>query len=213
MSGRAGGNSCPRRAAAALLGRLRRAHSKETGCGALAWSDEPDRGSPNRFFPRRRVCAKYSQEAGWANGQNVEIHTRWAAGDLGQYQRYAAQLVAIEPDVILAATTPAVRALQKASPTVLDCYSSPLSIRWIEFDREHVTAGWEFYGLRHFRILLLAGEERLQLLEEVAPSVTRAAVLRVCKPSRRHRLIRRTQTGGIEHRHPVYSVIDLRVCR
>ena len=49
------------------------------------------------------------QEAGWADGRNVAIDTRWAAGDAGQFRKYAAELVALEPDVILASATPAVK--------------------------------------------------------------------------------------------------------
>src|ERR1700684_884288 len=51
------------------------------------------------------------QEAGWADGRNVEIETRWAAGDAGLFRKYASELVALEPDVILASSTPAVKAL------------------------------------------------------------------------------------------------------
>jgi putative tryptophan/tyrosine transport system substrate-binding protein len=58
------------------------------------------------------------QEVGWADGRNVEIDTRWAAGDAGQFRKYAAELVALEPDVILATSTPAVTASQQASRTV-----------------------------------------------------------------------------------------------
>jgi len=58
------------------------------------------------------------QEAGWADGRNVEIDTRWAAGDAGQFPKYAAELIALEPDVIVATTTPAVMASQQASRTV-----------------------------------------------------------------------------------------------
>jgi putative ABC transport system substrate-binding protein len=61
------------------------------------------------------------QEAGRADGRDVEIDTRWAAGDAGQFPKYAAELIALKPDVILANTTPAVRAcaapaMKRASP-------------------------------------------------------------------------------------------------
>ena len=116
------------------------------------------------------------QEAGWANGQNVEIHTRWAAGDLGQYQRYAAQLVAIEPDVILAATTPAVRALQKASPTVPIVFVAVIDPVGSNLIASMSRPGGSSTGFVIFEYSLAA--KWLQLLKEVAPSVTRAAVLR-----------------------------------
>jgi putative tryptophan/tyrosine transport system substrate-binding protein len=42
------------------------------------------------------------QELGWTDGRNVRIDTRWAAGDAERFRRYAAELVALAPDVILA---------------------------------------------------------------------------------------------------------------
>jgi len=42
------------------------------------------------------------QELGWTDGRNVQIDTRWAAGDAERFRRYAAELVALAPDVILA---------------------------------------------------------------------------------------------------------------
>ena len=42
------------------------------------------------------------QEFGWTDGRNVRIDTRWAAGDAERFRRYAAELVALAPDVILA---------------------------------------------------------------------------------------------------------------
>ena len=116
------------------------------------------------------------QEAGWANGQNVEIQTRWAAGDPGQYQKYAVQLVAIEPDVILAATTPAVRALQKASPTVPIVFVAVIDPVGSNLIASMSRPGGSSTGFVIFEYSLAA--KWLQLLKEVAPSVTRAAVLR-----------------------------------
>jgi putative tryptophan/tyrosine transport system substrate-binding protein len=63
---------------------------------------------------RLAAFARGLQEAGWAEGRNVEIDTRWAV-QAGQFPQYAAELVALKPDVILAITTPAVIASQKAS--------------------------------------------------------------------------------------------------
>src|SRR5450759_4505524 len=54
------------------------------------------------------------QELGWKIGGNVRIDTRWGAGDTDRYRSYAAELVALAPDVILAANGPIAGALQKA---------------------------------------------------------------------------------------------------
>src|SRR5262244_3517141 len=58
------------------------------------------------------------QEFGWSQGRNMRIDTRWAAGRADLFPRYAEELVALGPDVILAATTPCVVALQQASHNV-----------------------------------------------------------------------------------------------
>ena len=58
------------------------------------------------------------QAAGWSDGRNVRIDTRWAAADPGNYRKYAAELIALGPDVVLASTAAAVAQLQQASRTV-----------------------------------------------------------------------------------------------
>jgi ABC-type uncharacterized transport system substrate-binding protein len=58
------------------------------------------------------------QAAGWSDGGNVRVDTRWAAADPGNYRQYAAELIALGPDVVLASTTAAVVQLQQASRTV-----------------------------------------------------------------------------------------------
>ena len=54
------------------------------------------------------------QQAGWSDGVNVQIDTRWAAADPERFRRDAAALVALAPDAILASTSLSVRALQQA---------------------------------------------------------------------------------------------------
>src|SRR6516225_1619400 len=58
------------------------------------------------------------QEAGWAVGRNVNIDVRWAAGEADRYRRYAMEIVALTPDVILTSATPSIRAMQQATRTV-----------------------------------------------------------------------------------------------
>jgi len=55
---------------------------------------------------------------GWVEGRNVTIDYRWGAGDAGLFNRYAQELVALAPDVILATGTPVVQALQSVTRTV-----------------------------------------------------------------------------------------------
>src|SRR5262249_41622358 len=51
---------------------------------------------------RLMAFAQGLQQLGWAVGRNVRIETRWGAGDADRYRKYAAELVALAPDVILA---------------------------------------------------------------------------------------------------------------
>ena len=58
------------------------------------------------------------RELGWEDGRNVRIDMRWGAGNRESYRKYAAELAALAPDVIFAATTDAVVSVQQASPNV-----------------------------------------------------------------------------------------------
>ena len=58
------------------------------------------------------------QQLGWTVGRNVQIDYRWAADDTGRFHRYAEELLALAPDVVLASGTPSVQALQQATRTV-----------------------------------------------------------------------------------------------
>jgi putative tryptophan/tyrosine transport system substrate-binding protein len=58
------------------------------------------------------------EEWGWSDGRNVRIDVRWSAADPDRRRRYAAELVALSPDVILADTSTAVAALQQATQIV-----------------------------------------------------------------------------------------------
>ncbi len=58
------------------------------------------------------------QQLGWSEGDNVHIDTRWGANDLDRSQKYAKELVALAPDVILASSSPSVVALQRVTHTV-----------------------------------------------------------------------------------------------
>ena len=58
------------------------------------------------------------QQLGWTDDRNLRVDYRCAVGDADRFRRYASELVALAPDVILATSSPAVTALQHASRTV-----------------------------------------------------------------------------------------------
>ena len=67
---------------------------------------------------RLLALAQGLQESGWSIGRNVRIDTRWGEGDAERYRRYAAELVALAPDVILTAGSATVTPLLQATRTV-----------------------------------------------------------------------------------------------
>src|SRR5262245_7982300 len=116
------------------------------------------------------------QAAGWVDGRNVRIDTRWSAGDTRLYRQYATELVALAPDVIVAATTPTVVALLQASrsvPIVFIGVIDPVVSGLVE---SLARPGGNATGFTPFEYALAA--KWLELLKEIAPAVTLAAVLR-----------------------------------
>src|SRR5262245_47820770 len=65
--------------------------------------------------PRLAAFAQGLQELGWTDGRNIRIEYRWSAGDAERTHEYAAELVALAPDVILAGNTSTVGPLQQAT--------------------------------------------------------------------------------------------------
>ena len=64
------------------------------------------------------------QQLGWTDGRNVRIDFRWGAGDADRFRRYAAELIALAPDVVLASGSPAVGPLLHATRTVPVVFAS-----------------------------------------------------------------------------------------
>ena len=68
--------------------------------------------------PRTAAFLRGLQQLGWTEGRNVRIDTRWSAGNADLQRKYAAELVALAPDVILATASPTVAALLAVTRTV-----------------------------------------------------------------------------------------------
>src|SRR5215831_1950529 len=75
-------------------------------------ADDPE------VLARVTVFAQGLQELGWSIGRNVQVDYRWSAGDPKRMRSFAAELIALSPDVILANGSPAMEALQQASSTM-----------------------------------------------------------------------------------------------
>ncbi len=116
------------------------------------------------------------QEAGWTEGRNARIDVRWGGGDRDRYRKYAADLVSLAPDVVLAATTDVVTSLQRASrdlPIVFVGIIDPVGSGLIA---TMARPGGNATGFTVFEYAIAA--KWLELLKEIAPQVTRVAVLR-----------------------------------
>ena len=116
------------------------------------------------------------QQLGWTDGRNVLIDRRWAAGDAGRFQRYVEELVALAPDVILAAAVPSVQALQRATRTVPIVFANVTDPVASGFVQSLARPGGNTTGFMQFEFGLSG--KWLELLKQVAPDVTGAAVLR-----------------------------------
>src|SRR6204780_4381701 len=115
-------------------------------------------------------------QLGWVNGQNVRIDVRWAAGNLINARQYAAELVTLAPDVILASGGAIMGPLLQATrtvPIVFTIVTDPVGTGLIDgLSRP----GGNATGFMMFEYSLCG--KWLALLKEIAPGVTRAAVLR-----------------------------------
>jgi ABC-type uncharacterized transport system substrate-binding protein len=120
------------------------------------------------------------QQDGWSVGQNLRIDTRWGGGDVDRIHRLAGELVALQPDVILGIGTNTAVALQRASrsvPAVFTAVSDPVGGGMVD-SLSHPGGNMTRFSLLAFS----TSAKWVELLKEVAPRVTRAAVLRDTSP-------------------------------
>ncbi len=117
------------------------------------------------------------QQLGWTDGRNVRIDTRWATTNPDDIRRHAAELAALAPDVILAATgTATVAPLLQATRTVPIVFAVVIDPVGAGFVASLARPGGNATGFTIFEYGMSG--KWLELLKEIAPHVTRAAVLR-----------------------------------
>jgi putative tryptophan/tyrosine transport system substrate-binding protein len=113
--------------------------------------------------------------AGWHKGRNLEITYRWGESDPERLARYAKELVLMAPDVLVGLGTPALVGLQKSAtniPIVFTGVSDPVAQGFVE---SLAHPGGNMTGFSNFEPNI--GSKWLELLKEIAPSVTRVDVL------------------------------------
>jgi putative ABC transport system substrate-binding protein len=116
------------------------------------------------------------QQLGWSDGRNVQIDIRWHENDADRARTYAQELVALAPDIFLAGGTVSVAALRRvtrALPIVFAAVSDPVGAGFVDSlsrPGRNITGFMAFeYGF---------SGKWLELLKQIAPQVTRAAVMR-----------------------------------
>jgi putative ABC transport system substrate-binding protein len=112
---------------------------------------------------------------GWQEGVQLSVDWRWAAGDPAWFDRYASELVALRPDVLLAQSSPSVAALRQKTttiPIVFTMVTDPVDQGFVE---NLARPGGNVTGFGDFNALM-AGKW-LEMLTQVTPPVSRVAVL------------------------------------
>ena len=125
---------------------------------------------------RLAVMLQGLRELGWIDGENVRIDPRWAAADDDRFRSYAGELVALMPDVILAATGPAVAALQHITRTVPIIFVIVIDPVGGGFVSSLARPGGNTTGFTVYEYSISA--KWLELLKRIAPNLSRVAVIR-----------------------------------
>jgi putative ABC transport system substrate-binding protein len=133
-------------------------------------ADDPESQARNAAF------LQTLQQLGWTDGRNVRIDIRWAAADANRFRRYAAELVALAPNVILVSSNQGVAALQQETrnvPIVFVLVVDPVGSGYVA-SLARPAGNATGFALFEYSI----SGKWLELLKEIAPRVMRALVLR-----------------------------------
>jgi ABC-type uncharacterized transport system substrate-binding protein len=144
---------------------------RRIGVLLAATADDPD------YQARIAAFQQGLQQLGWSDGRNVHIDTRWATTKADDIRRHAAELAALAPDVILAGTgTATVAPLLQATRTVPIVFAVVIDPVGAGFVDSLARPGGNATGFTVFEYGMSG--KWLELLKQIAPAVTRAAVLR-----------------------------------
>jgi putative ABC transport system substrate-binding protein len=136
----------------------------------------PSAADDPEFQARMTAFVQGLAQLGWLDGRNVRIDTRWGVADADRIRKYAAELVALGPDVILAPGSASLAPLLQATravPIVFTTVADPVGAGYVD---SLARPGGNATGFIVYEYSIAA--KWLELLKEIAPRVTRAAVLR-----------------------------------
>jgi putative tryptophan/tyrosine transport system substrate-binding protein len=139
--------------------------------GMLMQGDEND----PVFKPRLSAFTQALEDLGWTDGRNVRMDLRWGGDDINRIRAFVQELVALQPDIILASSTPVTVALQRETrtiPIVFADVAEPVASGIVpRLDRP----GGNITGFASLEASL--GGKWLELLLEIAPGLKRAAIM------------------------------------
>jgi putative tryptophan/tyrosine transport system substrate-binding protein len=139
--------------------------------GVLKLRRESDREVQSRLAIFRRRL----EELGWRDGTNVHFDYRWTGGDSSRLREYADDLVALNSDIILTDSTPAVTALQKATRSIPIVFVNAQNPVGSGFVASMARPGGNITGFVAFEPTM--GGKWVEMLKELAPTVERIAFL------------------------------------
>ena len=141
--------------------------------GVITGGDTPD--DPD-WQGRMAAFLDVLRQLGWSDDRNLRIDYRWPVGDADRIHRYVAELVELAPDVILTTGTATMAPLLQATRTIPIVFVSVADPVGAGFVDSLARPGGNATGFMQFEYSLSG--KWLELLKEIAPRVTRAAVLR-----------------------------------
>jgi len=125
---------------------------------------------------RVAVFLQRLQELGWTDGRNMQVDYRWGAADADRYRTSAAELVALAPDVILASGSASVEAALQTTRTVPIVFANVIDPVGAGYVARLARPGGNVTGFTAFEYSLSG--KWLELFKEIAPNLTRIAILR-----------------------------------
>jgi len=136
----------------------------------------PSAADDPEYQARMKAFSERLAQLGWVEGRNIQIEKRWGAGDPERTRKFAAELVALAPDVILAPGSSSTGPLLQATSTIPIVFATipdPVAAGYVE---SLSRPGGNATGFASFEYSI--GGKWLELLKEIAPGVTRVAVIR-----------------------------------
>jgi putative ABC transport system substrate-binding protein len=133
-------------------------------------SDDPE------ALARMTAFVQGLQERGWTDGRNVRIEYRFGLGDADRQRKYAAELVALAPDALLAGGNGALVAFQQMTSTVPIIFANVVDPVGLGYVASMARPSGNATGFMQVEFSLRA--KSLELLKQIAPHVTRAVVIR-----------------------------------